>query len=88
MNPLAPMFPWLTVQRERKQAIEGYFPAGGAVEVESDDLIAERHLAARSSAWPAGGSWRLRWIQRGSIQLYLLFLFTTLVVMLLWQILA
>jgi formate hydrogenlyase subunit 3/multisubunit Na+/H+ antiporter MnhD subunit len=86
MDPLAPMFPWLTVRRERKEAIAGYFPASGAVEVESDDLIAERVL--RPVFHFAGlGIMALRWIQRGSIQLYLLFLFTTLVVMLIWQIL-
>jgi hydrogenase-4 component B len=87
MNPLSPMFPWLNALRERKEAIAGYFPAGGAVEVESDDLVAERILKPvfRGAGW---GILRFRWIQRGSIQLYLLFLFTTLVAMLLWQILT
>jgi hypothetical protein len=87
MNPLEPMFPWLTARRERKDAISGYFPAGGAVEVESDDLVAERVLRPvfRGAGWAI---MRFRWIQQGSIQLYLLFLFTTLVAMLLWQILT
>jgi hydrogenase-4 component B len=87
MNPLAPLFPWLAYQRERKDAIDGYFPDGGAVEVESDDLIAERVLRPifRAAGWAI---LQFRWIQRGSIQLYLLFLFTTLVAMLLWQVMT
>jgi hydrogenase-4 component B len=87
VDPLAPLLAALVAVRERKWPIEGNFPAAAAIEQGSDDLVAERllrpvfHLAGQ-------GMLRLRWIQRGSIQLYLLFLFATLVIMLIWQVLV
>lgn len=81
LAPFALLLPPRQVKLERPQ---GYFPVSASAEEELGDLAGERVLvpAARRLAKALGS---LRIIQHGRVQLYLVYVFATLVVLLVWQ---
>jgi len=70
--------------RERLKKPEGFFPTTGSFSTEAPDVI-------EKGVWtPAfkGAEWlllRFRWIQTGSIHLYILYIAITLIVLLIWK---
>jgi hydrogenase-4 component B len=78
------LFGWALRPRETQPRIEGLFP--GATDFHSDvpDVVLE------DAIWPASGlmarlaGW-LRVFQQGSVQAYLVYIFVTLIVLLLWR---
>jgi hydrogenase-4 component B len=83
-QPIVVLFRRLLGLWEYKPHLKGPFPAGGVYETRSRDL-AEHGLfrpVFAAVAWLAGP---VHWLQRGYIQVYLLYIFATLFVLLLWQ---
>jgi formate hydrogenlyase subunit 3/multisubunit Na+/H+ antiporter MnhD subunit len=70
--------------RERFKKPEGYFPKSGSYSSESPDVV-ERGVWKPTFT---GVEWlllRFRWIQTGSIHLYILYIAITLIVLLIWK---
>jgi NADH:ubiquinone oxidoreductase subunit 5 (subunit L)/multisubunit Na+/H+ antiporter MnhA subunit len=72
---------------EQKEIVGEIFPARGSFAVEYSDVAAERAMfpAARILQHTAS---KLRVLQQGRIQLYLLYLFGALIVVLVWQLIS
>ncbi len=81
LAPFALLLPPRLVKLERPQ---GYFPTSASAEEELGDIAGERVLipAARRLTHALGS---LRVIQQGRVQLYLVYVFATLVALLVWQ---
>ncbi|MBI3272477.1 MAG: hypothetical protein HYZ53_26030 [Planctomycetes bacterium] len=73
--------------RSRSTPPVGYFPSQAAFASSTTDL-AEARLYTPLFAWVGRRVEALRWLQQGRIQLYLLYIFVTLVALLLWQAIA
>jgi hydrogenase-4 component B len=63
---------------------DGYFPAQAFYEEHRHDLAGERALIP-AVHWAVGWLSRLRVLQQGRVQLYLTYVFVTVVVLLFWQ---
>ncbi len=62
----------------------GHFPAEASLKTVTPDLSREemfRPLFKRGGAWLS----QLRWLQRGNVQLYILYIAATLLVLLVWK---
>ena len=79
---LSPFGGWLDL-RVRRQGPEGYFPKTATFEEHTGDPAGERLLIPATRQVLAALS-RLQVIQRGRIQLYLAYIFATLIALLLW----
>ena len=70
--------------RQRLKKPEGYFPTTGSLSTEAPDVV-ERGVwmpLFKSAEWLLS---RFRWIQTGSIHLYILYIAITLIVLLIWK---
>jgi hydrogenase-4 component B len=83
-QPLVVLFGRLLGLRVRAPRLEGPFPTGGAYDLRSRDLAEHGLFRPLFAAveWLAGP---VHWLQRGHIQVYLLYIFATLIGLLLWQ---
>ncbi len=70
--------------RERLHKPEGYFPKGASFHSDTPDLFTERIYAPVLRVIERWGA-RLHWLQQGRLHLYLLYIFITLVVLLVWR---
>jgi hydrogenase-4 component B len=80
---LGPFGGWLDL-RVRRSGPQGYFPKQAAFEEHTGDPAGERLLVPATRQILAVLS-RLRIIQQGRVQLYLAYIFATLIVLLLWR---
>ncbi len=62
----------------------GYFPRGATLASHTPD-VAHVHLFRPLVNAARRASARLRWLQQGRVQLYVLYIFGTLLVLLLWK---
>jgi formate hydrogenlyase subunit 3/multisubunit Na+/H+ antiporter MnhD subunit len=83
-QPITGLFAGFLRGRARAAGPEGYFPAGASYATETPDLFRERFYVPVFSAI-LRLAWRLRWLQHGRIQLYVLYIAMTLLVLLLWR---
>jgi formate hydrogenlyase subunit 3/multisubunit Na+/H+ antiporter MnhD subunit len=83
-QPLAAVFQWLLRSRIRPAEVQGLFPADTTYEIQTEDLAEEGLFRPifRGVALLTDG---VRWLQQGYLQVYLLYIFGTLLVLLLWQ---
>jgi hydrogenase-4 component B len=81
---LVRLFAWALVPRTRRPHRLGLFPAKSEFHSEVPDAVLDRAVlpGARLGAVLLAG---LRVIQQGSVQAYLLYIFVTLVLLLLWR---
>jgi len=83
-QPLLELFQPL-LRTKKVQAVPlDYFPAEGALATRTPDVCRESLIRPVFTAigWALS---RLRWLQQGYLQVYLLYIFGTLVLLLLWQ---
>ncbi len=82
--PIIDMFRFLLRPRVRIEPPEGLFPERGRVESATDDVVLRYGYAPlfRSIEWLAA---RLRWVQEGRNQLYVLYIASTLLILLFWK---
>jgi formate hydrogenlyase subunit 3/multisubunit Na+/H+ antiporter MnhD subunit len=80
---LGPFGAWLDL-RVRRRGPEGYFPREASFEEHTGDPAGER-LLVPATRQVVGVLSRLRAIQQGRVQLYLAYIFATLIALLLWR---
>ncbi|MDO8531592.1 MAG: proton-conducting transporter membrane subunit [Dehalococcoidia bacterium] len=83
-GPLLDIFPRIFGPRRRVEEPVGYFPQGASLRSEAQDVFLDR-LYRPAFEWISLTSFNLRWLQHGRVHLYLLYIFITLVVLLVWQ---
>jgi formate hydrogenlyase subunit 3/multisubunit Na+/H+ antiporter MnhD subunit len=83
-EPLTTFFGPLLRVRERAHGPEGFFPAAATFETETPGLFRER---VYKPLFEAGLrlALKLRWVQHGRIQLYVLYIALTLLALLVWK---
>lgn len=84
VQPLAVLFRRLLLPRLVLIKPNGYFPERAAFGIQTPDVVGDRFFRPlwALTEWAAD---RLHWFQRGSIHLYLLYMFATLIVLLVVQ---
>ncbi len=82
--PLAQLFRVFLRTRLKERQPAGYFPHSAALESYTPD-VAYVKLARPLGRMVKHALARLRWIQQGRVQLYLLYMFVTLLVLLMWK---
>ncbi len=83
-QPLTTLARGLLWARERVVGPQGYFPRIASFESKTPDLWTERLYGPLLRAVDWSGA-RLRWLQQGRLAIYLLYIFATLVVLLVWK---
>jgi hypothetical protein len=83
-QPITGLFSFFLRPRARASGPEGYFPAAAAYATETPDLFRER-LYEPVFTGVLRLALRLRWLQHGRIQLYVLYIALTLLALLLWR---
>ncbi|HKI69309.1 MAG TPA: proton-conducting transporter membrane subunit, partial [Verrucomicrobiae bacterium] len=83
-QPITTLFQWLLGIRYQKQQPEDIFPARASFASETPDLCHGNvyHPAFIRANW---GLSKLRWLQQGKVQLYVLYIAVTLIVLLAWK---
>lgn len=84
-QPLLGMFRIFLPVRRRLSPPEGIFPAASSFIVETPDIFREGLFRPTFAALSRGLS-RVRWLQHGRVQLYILYIVLTLLVLLVWKI--
>jgi hydrogenase-4 component B len=83
-RPLTLLFGGLLRTRTTRVAPVGPFPRQAALATETPDVFGDA-LFRPAFRVAAGALARLRWLQRGRVQLYVLYILLTLVVLLVWK---
>jgi hydrogenase-4 component B len=83
-QPLVDLFGLLLRTRRTETLPQGHFPARGSLSTETPDaFVAGLYRPVFSAtAWLV---LRLRWIQHGRLQLYVLYIAVTLLILLFWK---
>jgi formate hydrogenlyase subunit 3/multisubunit Na+/H+ antiporter MnhD subunit len=82
-QPLLAIFRAIVRQRTWFVAPRGYLPASGGFHAETPDpFVAQMYRPI--SAWVGWATSRLHWLQQGRVHVYLLYIFITLVILLVW----
>ena len=83
-QPVTELFRRLLGTKKRLSEPRGLFPAEAALKTETPDLSHEemfQPMFERANEWLS----RLRWLQHGNVQLYVLYIAVTLMVLLVWK---
>jgi hypothetical protein len=83
-QPLGRLFQSVLRTQFQEQVAVGYFPESAHLASHTPD-VATTHLFLPLFATVRRGLEGLRWLQQGRVQLYLLYIFITLVVLLVWK---
>jgi NADH:ubiquinone oxidoreductase subunit 5 (subunit L)/multisubunit Na+/H+ antiporter MnhA subunit len=83
-QPVMHIFHKILRTRVQLHAAEGYFPRQASLHSDTPDVFTNR-LYQPMAIWIEGVSSRLRWLQQGRIHIYLLYIFVTLIVLLVWK---
>jgi len=83
-QPILELFRPLLGTRKSLTRPRGCFPAHAALHTVTPDLSHEE-LYRPGFQWVAGRLSRLRWLQRGNVQLYVLYIAVTLILLLAWK---
>lgn len=84
VQPVATLFRWLLGARRQLQKPEGFFPTTASLKTETPDLSHEELYRPGFLKLNWGIS-KLRWMQQGHVQLYILYIAITLIVLLAWK---
>jgi hydrogenase-4 component B len=83
-QPLTDLFKPLLGTKTNVSAPSGYFPSDAALKTETLDMFSEKIYRPVFTQIGAGLS-RLRWLQQGNVQLYVLYIALTLLLLLVWK---
>jgi NADH:ubiquinone oxidoreductase subunit 5 (subunit L)/multisubunit Na+/H+ antiporter MnhA subunit len=83
-QPLTDLFKTLLGTKKNVSAPRGYFPSDAALKTETPDTFTEKIYGPVFVRIGAGLS-RLRWLQQGNVQLYVLYIALTLLALLVWK---
>ncbi|MBM3267676.1 MAG: hydrogenase [Candidatus Sericytochromatia bacterium] len=83
-QPLVRLFGAVLRTRQHGVPVAGPFPAPAQLHTETADVFRDRGFAPAYALLRAGAA-RLRWIQHGNLQLYVLYIALTVVVLLVWK---
>ncbi len=83
-QPLTDLFKPLLGTKKNISAPSGYFPSDAALRTETPDMFGDKIYGPVFTRIGAGLS-RLRWLQQGSVQLYVLYIALTLLALLVWK---
>jgi len=83
-QPLTDLFKTLLGTKKNVSAPRGYFPSDAALKTETPDTFTEK-IYGPVFARIGAGLWRLRWLQQGNVQLYVLYIALTLLALLVWK---
>lgn len=83
-QPLTDLFKPLLGTRKNISAPGGYFPSNAALKTETPDMVSEKIYRPVFTRIGVGLS-RLRWLQQGNVQLYVLYIALTLLALLVWK---
>jgi hypothetical protein len=83
-QPVVGTFRWLLGTHTRWNAITADFPAEAALATETPDALTKRIFAPGFKGIAALFS-RLRWLQHGRLQVYVLYIAVTLLIVLVWR---
>jgi hypothetical protein len=83
-QPLTDLFRPLLGSKKIISKPSGYFPSDAALKTETLDLSSEKIYRPVFTRIGSGLS-RLRWLQQGNVQLYVLYIALTLLVLLVWE---
>jgi hydrogenase-4 component B len=83
-QPLTDSFKALLGTRKNVSAPSGYFPSDAALKTETPDMFSEKIYGPVFTRIGTGLS-RLRWLQQGNVQLYVLYIALTLLALLVWK---
>jgi formate hydrogenlyase subunit 3/multisubunit Na+/H+ antiporter MnhD subunit len=84
VQPVTTLFRWLLGAQRQLQRPEGFFPAKASLTTETPDLTHEE-LYRPGFLKINWGIAKLRWMQQGHVQLYVLYIAVTLIVLLAWK---
>ena len=84
VQPFTTLFRWLLGTQRQLQRPEGFFPAKASLTTETPDLTHEE-LYRPGFLKINWGIAKLRWMQQGHVQLYVLYIAVTLIVLLAWK---
>ena len=82
--PLLGFFRLILRPDSRMQAPQGLFPAEASLHTRVEDIF-ERHVFTPAFRLVRSLALRLRWLQQGRIQLYVLYIAMTILVLLVWK---
>jgi hydrogenase-4 component B len=83
-QPLTDLFKPLLDTKKNVSAPSGYFPSDAALKTETPDMFSEKIYGPLFTRIGDGLS-RLRWLQQGNVQLYVLYIALTLLALLVWK---
>jgi hypothetical protein len=83
-QPLTDLFRPLLGTKKIVSTPSGYFPSDAALKTETLDVSSEKIYRPVFAGFSSGLS-RLRWLQQGNVQLYVLYIALTLLVLLVWE---
>ncbi len=84
VQPFTTLFRWLLGAHRQLQRPEGFFPAKASLATDTPDLTHEE-LYRPGFLKLNRGITKLRWMQQGHVQLYVLYIAVTLIVLLAWK---
>ncbi len=84
VQPFTTLFRWVLGTRSKLQRPEGFFPPKASLSTETPDLTHEELYRPGFLKLNWGIS-KLRWMQLGHVQLYVLYIAVTLIVLLAWK---
>ena len=84
VQPVTTLFRWLLGAHRQLQRPEGFFPPKASLTTETPDLTHEE-LFRPGFLKINWGIAKLRWMQQGHVQLYVLYIAVTLIVLLAWK---
>lgn len=83
-RPLTDLFEPLLGTKKNVSTPSGYFPSDAALKTETPDMFSEKIYEPVFTRIGTGLS-RLRWMQQGNVQLYVLYIALTLLALLVWK---
>ena len=84
VQPFTTLFRWLLGSHRQLQRPEGFFPPKASLTTETPDLC-HANLYRPGFLKMNWGISKLRWLQQGHVQLYVLYIAVTLIVLLAWK---
>jgi hydrogenase-4 component B len=81
---LVALYGWALRPKLHRPMIQGPFPETGSFSSHVPDVVLDRLLVPAARGTGRGLGW-FRWVQRGSVHAYLIYILATLVWLLLWQ---
>jgi len=83
-QPLTDLFKMFLRSLKKISPIKDIFPAQSAFHTDTSD-ISEKYMYQPLFSWVSSSFSRLRWLQQGRLQIYILYIAMTLWILLIWK---